>query len=130
MWNINKEVWQFSPSPDQNGMHAWHAASNAYLIQELGLIGAPIIMLGGIIHETPIDWNSWNAERIGLGMVNHIIDSVWDIVANVTGMGLGLLGVSPKTAGEIGNQIPRPGDPNPFENNLKNKYKGNPSDAW
>jgi hypothetical protein len=73
----------------KNGMHAWHAGSNAYLAQELGLIGAPLISLGGWFHESPLDWGSFWAEQKFQGTVNHYLDSMTDIWANHFGMLMG-----------------------------------------
>lgn len=127
-----QKAWAQTPSPADNGMHAWHAGSNAYAAQKLGLIGAPIIALGGIYHETPFDWGSFSAEQSAQGTVNHAIDSVMDIVANMFGMTVGY--VYPGVEGwdnavKWGNRIPGPGDPDPHGKG-GGGYAGNPSDAW
>jgi hypothetical protein len=91
-----------------NGMHAWHAGSNAYLAQQLGLVGAPLIVLGGLFHESPLDWNSFMAEQEFQGTVNHALDSAADLIANF---------------------IPGPGEPDPAFGGT-GPYRGNPLDAW
>jgi hypothetical protein len=115
-----------------NGMHAWHAGSNAYLAQKLGIVGAPLIFLGGLYHESPLDWGSFQAEQHFQGTVNHILDSTTDIVANLFGMLVGYT-VPTKSAVDIavraGNYIPGPGEPDPAFGG-KGPYKGNPVDAW
>ena len=50
-----QKAWYLGSDPSENGMHAWHAGSNAFLAHALGLIGAPFIFFGGIYHETPLD---------------------------------------------------------------------------
>lgn len=99
-----------------NGMHAWHAGTNAMLADKLGIVGAPLILAGGLFHETPMDWNSWQAEEEFQGPVNHAIDSAMDIVSNVVGMGYGYLDPSDEAvqhAVDAGNEVPGPGDPDP-----------------
>jgi hypothetical protein len=127
-----QKAWAQTPSPADNGMHAWHAGSNAYAAQKLGLIGAPFIALGGIYHETPFDWGSFSAEQSAQGTVNHAIDSAMDIVANMFGMTVGY--VYPGVEGwdnavKWGNRIPGPGDPDPHGKG-GGGYTGNPSAAW
>jgi hypothetical protein len=39
----------------KNGMHAWHAGTNAALTHKLGSFGALFVFVGGLIHESPID---------------------------------------------------------------------------
>lgn len=114
-----------------NGMHAWHAGSNAYLAGKLGLIGAPALFAGGLFHESPFDWGSFQAEQQFQGTVNHVLDSTMDIVANVFGMGVGYLnpGVGVDDAVKWGNYIPGPGEPDPAFGG-GGPYKGNPADAW
>jgi len=115
-----------------NGMHAWHAGTNAMLAEELGVVGAPLIFLGGLFHETPLDKESFDAEREWQGPVNHTIDSVMDIVSNVVGMGIGYLDPTDNAvehAIAVGNHIPGPGDPDP-EFGGDGRYAGNPLDAW
>ena len=126
-----KEVSKDIPSnAAANGMHAWHAGSNAYAAQKLGLLGAPSILAAGIIHETPLDWGSFRAEERWQGTINHALDSATDIIANITGMTLGYFGVSPKDASNIGNYIPGPGEPDPAFGWGGGPYNGNPSNAW
>jgi hypothetical protein len=121
------------PDAPANGMHAWHAGSNAYLAQQFGIIGAPLLFLGGLYHESPLDWESFKAEQRDQGTVNHILDSGMDIVANVFGMTVGYL-VPGKSGVDLatrwGNYIPGPGDPNPLGKGGGTPYKGNPADAW
>lgn len=115
-----------------NGMHAWHAATNAALSNRLGPIGAHFSWLSGLIHESPLDWGSFWAEQHFQGTVNHILDSSMDIVANYLGMQLGLLlprELSVRMAAYWGNLIPGPGDPDPAFGG-GGHYKGSPLDAW
>jgi len=115
-----------------NGMHAWHAGSNAMLAEKLGILGAPLILAGGLFHETPLDWASWNAEEDFQGPVNHAIDSGTDIISNIVGMGIGYFDPSDDAiqhAIDVGNKIPGPGDPDPAFGGT-GPYNGNPSDAW
>lgn len=115
-----------------NGMHAWHAGSNAYLANQLGIVGAPLIFVGGVVHETPLDWKSFWAEQRFQGTVNHFLDSSMDIVANVFGMavGYGMHGnTGVRLAIQWGNYIPGPGEPDPAFGG-GGHYRGNPSDAW
>lgn len=115
-----------------NGMHAWHAGSNAHLANRLGLIGAPFIILGGIFHESPLDWSSFCAEQRYQGTVNHALDSATDIVANIFGLGVGYLMGSQGIDAAIkwGNYIPGPGEPDPAFGGVGGPYKGKPSAAW
>jgi hypothetical protein len=112
-----------------NGMHAWHAGSNAFLAEELGVVGAPLILLGGIYHESPLDWESFKGEQHWQGTVNHVLDSVTDIGANVFGLGMGYLGGGVDRATRWGNYIPGPGEPDPAFGG-GGPYNGNPLDAW
>jgi len=115
-----------------NGMHAWHSGSNAYLAHKLGLIGAPLIIFGGIIHETPLDFESFSAELDNQGLLNHMLDSLTDIFANSTGMHIGYIyqgDVGVMLAVEVGNHIPGPGEPDPAFGG-HGKYRGNPTTAW
>ncbi len=115
-----------------NGMHAWHAGSNAMLAEKLGIVGAPLIFAGGLYHESPLDWGSFTAEEEFQGAVNHAADSSMDIVSNVTGMGIGYFdnsGNAVKNAIEVGNKIPGPGDPDPAFGG-GGAYQGHPSKAW
>ena len=121
-------------SAPNNGMHAWHAGSNAYLVHELGVIGVPLILVGGLVHEMPLDYRSFCDEENNQGSINHALDSITDIVANVLGVSLGSLGIDPRTAAEIGDWIPGPGEPDPAFNHGKvvpnYQQTGNPSGAW
>lgn len=128
MWNIRKSINHLNPQ--NNGMHAWHAASNAYLAQQYGLVGLPFVWTGGLLHETPLDWSSWCAELKYQGVINHFLDSMGDLFANVLGGLMGLGGFSPETAGEVGNKIPGPGEPDPTFGGHGRGYQGHPSDAW
>ena len=131
MIDINENLPLTAPN---NGMHAWHAGSNTYLVQRTGAIGVPVIFIGGIVHETPLDFNSFCEEEKYQGCFNHALDSTTDIIANVLGLALGLLRINPQTAAEIGDWIPGPGEPDPAFNhgNAVPNYQqtGNPSDAW
>jgi RHS repeat-associated protein len=116
-----------------NGFHAWHAGSNAYLVQELGLIGAPLIYLGGLFHESPLDTRSFLDEQRNQGTVNHAIDSIMDIYANQFGILMGLMlpgqqGINAAT--QYGNYIPGPSDPDPAHGGTGQMYNGHPTDAW
>jgi hypothetical protein len=121
-------------SAPNNGMHAWHAGSNAYLVQKIGVIGVPLIIFGGLVHETPLDFKSFCVEQETQGSINHTLDSITDIVANVLGVTLGILRIDPKTAAKIGDWIPGPGEPDPAFNhgNVIPNYQqtGNPLCAW
>jgi hypothetical protein len=117
----------------KNGMHAWHAGSNAALARALGLIGAPLILLGGILHETPLDLVSFLAEYRAQGFVNHALDSVSDLGANVFGLAVGYTlprGVAVEAAIRYGNYIPGPGEPDPRFGGGGGRYVGEPSTAW
>jgi hypothetical protein len=61
-----------------------------------------------------------------------VLDSATDIIANLWGIGLGLLlpgDVSIDAAMQTGNHIPGPGDPDPAFGG-GGAYKENPFDAW
>jgi hypothetical protein len=121
-----------SNDPAKNGMHAWHAATNATIANRVGPVGSALLWLGGVIHESPIDWKSFKAEQSAQGTVNHILDSLTDIVANTFGSLLGLLlpkKVAIRGAAFLGNYIPGPGDPDPTGAGTGG-YTGNPVDAW
>ena len=116
----------------KNGMHAWHAGSNAYLAREFGIVGAPLIFLGGAFHESPLDWKSFMAEQDFQGTVNHFLDSFTDMIANSFGMWLQYKYPSPHTVGGaiyLGNYIPGPGDPDPTFGG-GGAYNGDPTKAW
>ncbi len=134
--DVNKQVWDGSllgeSNPADNGMHAWHAGTNAALTAKLGPIGAIFVFIGGLFHESPFDKGSFSAEQAAQGTINHILDSVTDIVANAVGMVLGL--IYPKEGAKqmgilIGNLIPGPGDPDPTGAGTGG-YTGDPTDAW
>ncbi|MFD7712863.1 RHS repeat domain-containing protein, partial [Streptomyces sp. NPDC059786] len=121
-----------SKDPAKNGMHAWHAATNAALANRMGPVGAPFLWLGGLIHETPLDELSFQAEQNAQGTVNHILDSTMDIVANTVGMLLGFLlprKLAVRAAVFLGNHIPGPHDLDPTGTGAGG-YTGNPVDAW
>ncbi|MFH1467130.1 MAG: DUF4157 domain-containing protein [Pseudomonadota bacterium] len=130
MWQVNGMV----PSDAaENGMHAWHAGTNAMLAEKLGIVGAPLIFLGGLYHESPLDRESFKAEQDWQGTVNHLLDSTTDIVANTLGMGIGYLDPSDDAvqhAITVGNEIPGPGDPDPAFGGPGGGYGGHPSAAW
>jgi len=115
-----------------NGMHAWHAGSNAYLAEEYGFVAAPLIVLGGLFHESPLDWGSFVAEQKFQGTVNHALDSVTDVIANVYGLVVGYVvpgDGAVHVATRHGNYIPGPGEPDPAFGG-GGPYRGNPIDAW
>jgi RHS repeat-associated protein len=123
---------KIAPDAGKNGMHAWHTATNAVVANRAGPIAAPFLWLAGLIHESPIDWESFKAEQHFQGTVNHILDSTMDIVSNTFGIVLGLLlprKVAVKAGAFLGNYIPGPGDPDPNFGGT-GAYKGNPLDAW
>ncbi|MBI3218340.1 MAG: hypothetical protein HYZ44_02405 [Bacteroidetes bacterium] len=117
----------------KNGMHAWHAGTNAALTHRLGPVGAIFVFVGGLFHESPLDWGSFKAEQNFQGTINHILDSSTDIIANAFGMGMGFLlpkKVALNVSVKLGNQIPGPGDPDPaFGGNGKYKM-WHPWKAW
>jgi RHS repeat-associated protein len=123
----------------RNGFKAWHAATNAVLTQRLGPVAVPFLFLAGLFHESPLDWKSFKAEQKNQGTVNHILDSLLDIVANVFGMVIGL--IAPRKflhwnpavawAAYFGRYaIPGPADRDPEEGGVGPAYSGNPLDAW
>jgi len=117
-------------SGGQNGWHAWHAGSNAYLAEQLGVVGAIPIFLGGVYHETPLDRKSFWEEQRDQGTVNHVLDSVGDIYANMLGMTIGYLdptGNAIQHAIQAGDYIPGPTDP---WMGGGARYTGDPTDAW
>ncbi|WP_437962143.1 SpvB/TcaC N-terminal domain-containing protein [Sorangium sp. So ce119] len=122
-----------APNARENGMHAWHAGTNAAVAHRVGLLGALLLVIGGLIHESPIDWESFDAEQRNQGTVNHILDSLTDIIANVFGIFLGLL-LPRSWAIEVGvragNYIPGPGDPDPAVGGDGGTYTGKPWRAW
>jgi hypothetical protein len=135
--DASKLVWDMNPrgspgDPAKNGMHSWHAATNAAVANRLGPLGAALLWIGGLVHESPIDWGSFQAEQRAQGTVNHILDSSTDIVANTFGILVGFLlprKVAVKAAAFLGNYIPGPGDPDPTGAGTGG-YHGNPVDAW
>lgn len=122
----------------RNGMHAWHASTNAILASRLGPVGALGLFIAGLVHESPIDWGSFQGEQTWQGTVNHILDSFMDIIANIFGILIGLLiprRWSVYVAALLGNQIPGPGDPDPAFGGAGHKYHegpraGDPRRAW
>ncbi len=123
---------RLAPDAWKNGMHAWHAATNAHVVNRLGPVAAPLLWLAGVIHESPIDWGSFMSEQKAQGTVNHILDSSTDILANAWGILLGMVlprKIAVKAGAITGNYIPGPGDPDP-EGVGKGGYKGRPQDAW
>ncbi len=123
----NTESWK-------NGMHSWHAATNAFIANRTGVLGSVFQVLGGIYHETPFDSGSFKVEQRDQGTVNHFLDSVTDICANTFGMLTGYLLPSEmalNVAYNLGNYIPGPGDPDPnMGGGGTHRYKGDPRDAW
>lgn len=132
MLDVAARVRDKAPCPQANGMHAWHAGSNAYLQEKLGFAGTPFIFLGGLFHESPLDWGSFQAEQHWQGTVNHSLDSATDIVANMFGLMTGIFRSGDKSVDAAiiyGNYIPGPGEPDPaFGGN--GPYRGNPVYAW
>jgi hypothetical protein len=117
----------------KNGMHAWHAATNAAVAHRAGPVGSMLLVVAGVIHESPIDWGSFMAEQQSQGTLNHILDSLMDIVANIFGILVGLLlprSWAIEVAAVLGNHIPGPGDPNPRGIAGAAGYTGKPSQAW
>lgn len=116
----------------REGMNGWHAGTNAALTGSLGLVGAPLLLAGGVLHETPLDFKSFAAET-RQGMVNHALDSVSDIAANIVGISLGLAvpstSVAIDLATSIGHKIPGPGEIDPAFGGAGH-YAGNPAHAW
>lgn len=113
----------------RNGMHAWHASTNAILAGRVGPIGAPFLFIAGLVHESPIDWESFQGEQEWQGTVNHILDSFMDIIANIFGILIGLLiprRWSVYVAALLGNQIPGPGDPDPAFGGAGHRYHEGP----
>ena len=112
-----ERTWQVTEgTAARNGMHAWHASTNAISANRVGPVGVPFLILMGLYHESPADWGSFQAEQQNQGTVNHILDSLTDIVANIFGILIGLLiprRWSVYVAALLGNQIPGPGDPDP-----------------
>ena len=135
--NVDARMWAMNPrgsagDPAKNGMHSWHAGTNAALANRMSPVGSVLLWIGGLIHESPIDAKSFAAEQSAQGTVNHILDSTTDIVANTFGILLGLLlprKVAVPAAIFLGNYIPGPGDPDPTGAG-GGGYTGNPIDAW
>jgi hypothetical protein len=123
---------QLPEDSHMNGMHSWHAGTNAALANRLGPAAAIPLWLAGVVHESPLDYPSFQAEEKYQGTVNHILDSSMDIVSNTIGIGLGLAlprEQAIKAAIKLGNLIPGPGDPDP-EFGGNGKYAGDPTKAW
>ena len=97
-----------------NGHHPWHAGTNTMITQKVGLLGLPLLIAGGIYHETPFDPTWWTVEQVNQGTVNHLLDSAGDLVANTYGQILGLFGPRDystiKFAMRSGNYIIGPSD--------------------
>lgn len=125
----SKDAWK-------NGYHSWHAATNAVVAQRVGPnpIALAGLVIGGIIHESPLDWESFKEEQSNQGTVNHILDSLTDIVANITGIIIGLLlprKPAVAVAAWVGRYvIPGPADHDPKVGGAGEAYSGNPLDAW
>jgi hypothetical protein len=123
---------RLAPEAPKNGMHAWHAATNAHIVNRLGPVGAPLLWLAGLVHESPIDWGSFQTEQAAQGTVNHILDSSSDLLANTWGIILGLVlprKFAVQAAATTGDYIPGPGDPDPTGAGTGG-YTGRPWDAW
>lgn len=125
----------------RNGMHAWHASTNAILANRMGPIGVIFLFIAGLVHESPIDWGSFQAEQYWQGTVNHILDSFMDIIANIFGILIGLLiprRWSVYVAALLGNQIPGPGEPDkdfggdgiPYHGTTATPRSGDPRRTW
>ena len=133
-----ERTWQVTEgTAARNGMHAWHASTNAISANRVGPFGVPFLILMGLYHESPLDAGSFKAEQANQGTVNHILDSLTDIIANIFGILIGLLiprRWSVYVAALLGNQIPGPGDPDPtmvghIGTGEYNTHK-NPTRAW
>jgi hypothetical protein len=120
----------------RNGFHAWHAANSAVVTNRLGALGAVGVWIAGVVHETPLDKQSFRDEQKAQGTVNHILDSTGDIFANTLGIALGLLlprAVAIKVAAFLGNYIPGPADPTSppgFGKSWGKPYMGDPWVNW
>ena len=120
----------------RNGHKSWHAATNAIIAQRVGPnpIALAGLSLAGVIHETPIDWDSFKEEQRNQGTVNHIIDSLIDIVANTIGMVIGLLlprKPAVAVAAFVGRWLlPGPGDRDRKAGGTGGTYEDSPADAW
>jgi RHS repeat-associated protein len=118
----------------ENGMHGWHAGTMAMSADSFGIIGGPFLFAGGVIHETPLDWDSFWDEQFNQGTINHLLDSYADIIANAAGLAIGYSSFGDadvEAAIEFGNNIPGPGDPDPDGDGITERgYTGDPSDAW
>lgn len=126
----------------KNGMHSWHAGSNAAVVREYGNLAIPVLILSGWFHETPLDTRSFIAEHRAQGYVNHRLDTLGDFAANYLGMFSGMIAnygnifsENSKSAGvdfaiAWGNHIPGPGEPDPVFGGPGGRYTGNPSTAW
>jgi hypothetical protein len=120
-----------------NGMHGWHASSNAGLASALGPVMAPFQRLAGFAHET-VDFPTIAEECKFQGGVNAGIDALGDIISNTLGIATGLL-VPPDYALQagrfMGNFVPGPGDPNPtgapdVHGRIGYQANPNPAAAW
>jgi RHS repeat-associated core domain len=113
----------------KNGMHAWHAASNAYLAKKYGLVGAPFILLGGLVHE--LEPGSFSAEQRDQGSLDHFLDSYTDMEANYFGVLVGIFDPTDNAvnhAMQWGNYIPGPGYLGAAEGGRH--YEGDPTADW
>jgi RHS repeat-associated protein len=133
--NLPKDSWK-------NGHKAWHASTNALLANRMG--PNPIALAGlwlwGVGHELPTDPVSFQDEQRNQGTVNHILDSLLDIVANTIGIIIGLVlprtGTGPIPGAREGaawfglNLIPGPADQDKTAGGPGRFYQGNPLDAW
>jgi RHS repeat-associated protein len=131
--DVFKQVKTDAPDAAANGMHAWHAGSNAMAVEKLGILGIPALLIYGIGHETPADWRAFKTEYNNQGAVNQFLDSTTDIVANVFGMALGVFlpdSISVKAGIKLGNYIPGPGDPAREVGGEHKPYTGDPTDNW
>ena len=136
-WNEGIVAVQAAVPTDasENGMHAWHAGTNAYFAKKLGLVGAPLIILAGIFHETPLDWGSFSAEQFWQGSINHFFDSFTDLGANLFGLVIGYVvpgNSAVNYAIQLGNYIPGPGEPDPAfgGGGIPYAIEPDPSRAW
>ena len=114
----------------QNGMHGWHASTNASISSQVGILAIPIMFLAGIAHE--LDPGSVSAEFGAQGGVNAFLDALGDIGANSVGMIGGLFSTpnaAPSVGRTLGNYIPGPGDPDP-RGIGRGGYQGDPTKAW
>ena len=136
-WADALETVPKSPDGDKNGWHTWHGASNAWFARSLGILGAPIILAAGVIHESPLDWHAfYEVEYKNQGATNQFLDSSMDIVANLFGATVGhsmLMRNVPTDelvadVAQWANYFPGPDDHD--RNKGAPPYTGDPRDAW